>query len=48
MVYSISAQEAYKVGNQFWPMRSTEVREIVSWDKVKGIVLAQAAEAAGQ
>ena len=37
-----SFEEAYKVGNRFWPMRSTEIREVVSWDKVKEIVLAQA------
>ncbi len=43
-----SFEEAYKVLNQFWPMLSTEIQEIISWDKVKEIVLASAAEAAGQ
>ncbi len=43
-----SFEEAYKVGNRFWPMLSMEIQEVISWEKTKEIVLAQAKEAAGQ
>ena len=42
-----SFEEAYEVGNRFWPILSTEIQKGVSWDKVKELVLAQAAEGAG-
>ena len=34
-----SFEEAYKVGNRFWPNLSTEIQEVISRDKVKEIVL---------
>ncbi len=43
-----SFEEAYRLGNRFWPMLTTEIREVISWDKVKEIVLSQLKEAAGQ
>jgi urease accessory protein UreE len=43
-----SFEEAYKLGNRFWPMISMEIQEVISWDKVKEIALPQAKEAAEQ
>ncbi len=43
-----SFEEAYALGNRFYPMMTTTIQEIISGDKVKEIVLAQAAKAAGQ
>jgi hypothetical protein len=43
-----SFEEAYALGNRFYPMMNTTIQEVISWDKVKEIVPAQAAEAAGQ
>ncbi len=41
-----SFEEAYGLGNRFWPGISMEIQEVISWDKVKEISLAQAKEAA--
>jgi hypothetical protein len=43
-----SFEEAYKVGQRFWPGMSLEIQEIISWDKVKEIALSQLKEAAEQ
>ncbi len=43
-----SFEEAYKLGNRFWPGMSMEIQELIAWDKVKEIVLSQAKEAAEQ
>ena len=43
-----SFEEAYKVGNRFWPGITTEIREIISWEKSKEIVLGQLKELAEQ
>lgn len=43
-----SFEEAYELDNRFWPTHTLEIQAIISWDKVKEIVLVQAAEAAGQ
>jgi hypothetical protein len=43
-----SFEEAYAVGNRFWPGISLTIQEILSWDKVKEIALSQAKEAAEQ
>lgn len=43
-----SFEAAYEVGNQFWPMLSMEIKEVIFWEKTKELVLTQAKEAAGQ
>ncbi len=43
-----SFEEAYSLGNRFWPGISMEIQEIISWDKVTEIALSQAKEAAEQ
>ena len=43
-----SFEEAYGLGNRFWPHLSMEIQEIITWDKVKEIALSQAKEAAEQ
>ncbi len=43
-----SFEEAYKLGNRFYPGMSMEIQELIAWDKVKEIVLSQAKEAAEQ
>jgi len=43
-----SFEEAYRVGNRFWPMLTLEIRELISWEKTKEITLTQLKEAAGQ
>ena len=43
-----SFEEAYSLGNRFWPGISMEIQEIIAWDKVKEIALSQAKEAAEQ
>jgi hypothetical protein len=32
-------EEAYKLGQRFWPALITDTREILSWEKTKEIVL---------
>ena len=34
-----SFEEAYKMGNRFWPGMSLEIQELIAWDKVQEIVL---------
>jgi hypothetical protein len=41
-----SFEEAYKLGNRFWPSISMKIQEIITWDKVKEIALSQAKEVA--
>ena len=43
-----SLEEAYKLGNSFWPMMTMEIQELMPWDKVKEIVLSQQKKAAEQ
>ncbi len=43
-----SFEEAYRVGNRFWPMLTVEIRELLSWEKTKEITLTHLKEAAGQ
>ena len=43
-----SFEEAYSLGNRFWPGIVMEIQEIITWDKVKEISLSQAKEAAEQ
>ena len=40
-----SFEEAYKLGNRFWPLMSLEIQELIAWDKVKEIVLSMQKEA---
>ena len=41
-----SFEEAYKMGNRFWPAMSMEIQELIAWDKVEEIVLSLQKEAA--
>ena len=43
-----SFEEAYKLGNSFFPAISMEIQELMPWDKVKEIVLSHQKEAAEQ
>jgi hypothetical protein len=41
-----SREEAYKLGQRFWPGIITDTREIISWEKTKEIVLSTLKEQA--